>query len=118
MNTRDKIAAAVFLALAALLFSIAIWPELHSQISDLALFSSLSVAFTVAGFYFIATAPDRADRFSQQLASASPKRRLWLPARFYSPTVLLWKFRLSGGVILASALMFAFVALLAYRRGW
>jgi hypothetical protein len=118
MKTRDRVATTVFLAFAALLFPFAIWPGLRFEISDLTVFSSLSVAFIVAGFYFIATARDRADRFSRLLVDASPQRRMWLPARFYSPTVLLWQFRLSGGIMLATAFMFVFAALLAYRRGW
>ena len=118
MQTRDKIAGAVFIAFAALLFAFAIWPGLRFDISDVALFSSVSVAFIVAGFYFIASARDRADRFSQLLVHASPQRRMWLPARFYSPTLLLWQFRSAGGIMLGTACMFVFAALLAYRRGW
>ena len=118
MLTRDKIAGAVFIAFAALLFAFAIWPGLRAEISDAAVFSAVSVAFIAAGSYFIASARDRADRFSQLLVHASPQRRMWLPARFYSPTPLLWQFRLAGGIMLATACMFVFAALVAYHRGW
>ena len=119
MVKHDIVAVTVFLIVAASLFALALWPELRSSISDFALFVILCGLFTAVGIYHIATARSRAaERFSQQLIGASPIRRLWLPARFYTATRLLWHLRIGGSMSLVAAAMFAFVAFLAYRRGW
>ena len=118
MVKHDKVAATVFLIVAALLFVLALWPELRPSISNFALFVVLSGLFTAVGIYHIATARSRAERFSQQLKGASPTRRLWLPARFYTATSLLWQLRIGGSMSLVAAAMFAFAAFLAYGRGW
>jgi len=114
----DKIAAAVFFLVTALLFAIAFRPELRSHISDFVLFVTFAAVLSVGGIYNIATARGRAERVSRQLRDASPIRRLWLPARFYTSTSLLWQLRLSGIMAICGAAIVAFTAFLAYRRGW
>ena len=118
MTTHDKIAATVFLLVAAMLFAVAFSPELRSHISDFALFTMLGAGLAVAGIYHIATARGRAERFSRQLRDASAIRRFWLPARFYTSTSLLWQLRLGGIMALCGAATVVFAAFLAYRRGW
>ena len=118
MSTRDKIVGALFLIIAALLILGAFRPELRSGVSHFAQFATLSTILIIAGAYHIATARRRAERFSQQLEGASPLRRLWFPARFYTRKSLLRQFYVSGGIAILSGFMTAFVAFLAYRHGW
>ena len=117
MLRRDKIAAFACMVLAALLFVVTFRPALRSIISDSALFSAVSVVLAVLGIYHIATARDRAERFSRVLSAASPIRRMWLPPRFYAANTLLWNLRVGGGIALFSAVMLAVVAFLAHRSG-
>ena len=118
MTKHDKIAATVFLLVAAMLFAVALRPQLRSHISDFALFVMLGAALGAAGIYHIATARCRAERFSRQLRDASAIRRLWLPARFYTSTALQWQLRLGGIMALCGAAIVVFAAFLAYGRGW
>ncbi len=116
MLRRDKIAALIFLGGAALLFTLAFRPELRPR-SDFALFCMLSVILLIAGLYHIASASDRAGRFAQQLQGASPIRRLWVPAHFYTSTRLLWELRIGGCMMIVGAAAAAYAAFLAYSRG-
>ena len=118
MVKHDKIAAAVFFLIAALLFAVSLWPELRQPVSDFALFVALSALFALAGIYHIASAPSRAERLSRQLRGASPARRLWLPPRFYTSASLLWQLRIGGSMSLIAAAVFAFAAIIAFSRGW
>jgi hypothetical protein len=118
MVKHDKVAPTVFLVVAGLLFVLAFRPELRSSISDFVLFDVLSVFLAFGGIYHIATARSRAERHSQQLRGASPIRRLWLPARVYTSTSLLWQLRIGGSMSLLGAVIFALAAFVAYRRGW
>jgi uncharacterized membrane protein HdeD (DUF308 family) len=118
MSTRNKIVGALFLIVGSLLIAVAFQPQLRSRVSDFTLFTTLSAILIIAGAYHLATARRRAERVSQQLAGASPLRRLWFPARFYTSKNLRWQFHLSGGIAILSGLMTAFAAFLTYRRGW
>jgi hypothetical protein len=118
MSTRDKVVGALFLIVGSSLIVIAFRPELRPRVSDFALLATLTALLFVVGAYHLATARQRAEKFSQQLAGASPLRRLWFPARFYTSKNLLWQFCLAGGIAILSGFMTAFVAFLAYRRGW
>src|SRR5947209_9014216 len=101
---RTTLEVTVFLLIALALFILAFRPELRAGISDSALFSVLSSALIAAGAYHLGTARRRAERVSQQLAGASPLRRLWFPARFYTSKNLLWQFHLIGGIAILSGL--------------
>jgi Mn2+/Fe2+ NRAMP family transporter len=118
MTPRDKIVGALLLIIGSLVIAVAFRPDLRSRFSDFALFTTLSAILIIAGAYHLATARSRAERYSQQLAGASPLRRLWFPVRFYTSKNLLWQFHVSGGITILSGLMTAFVAFLAYHRGW
>ena len=118
MVKHDTVAATVFLTAAALLFVFGLSPARRSSTSDFTLFVVLSALLVIGGIYHIATARSRAERFSQQLQGASPIRRLWLPARFYTSTRLLWQLRICGSMSLLGAALMALAAFVAYRRGW
>jgi|SRR5712692_6000483 len=115
---RTTLEVTVFLLIALALFILAFRPELRAGISDSALFSVLSTALIAAGAYHLGTARGRAGRMSQQLTNASPLRRLWFPARFYTGKNLLWQFRLLGAMMVAAGVMTAFAAFLACRHGF
>jgi hypothetical protein len=95
-----------------------LWPQLRAGISDSALFIGLSGILLAGGLWQLTTAPKFADEISQKMADASPLRRLWLPAVCYTRPVLRWTFRITSAAMIVTALMVAYAALVAYRRGW
>jgi hypothetical protein len=118
METRDKIVGTLFLVLGSLLVVAAFRPELWLRASGFTLFITLSPILFVTGAYHFATSHDRAEKLSQQLAGASPLRRLWLPARFYTSRNLVWQFRMMGGMLITAGMMTAFFAFLMHRWGF
>ena len=108
---------AIFLAIGFALIAVALWPELRAGISDSALFIGLSAVLLAAGLWQLTTAPEFADQISQKMADASPLRRFWLPAGWYTRHILLWMFRVTSAAMIVMAFMTAYVAFVAYHRG-
>jgi hypothetical protein len=107
----------IYFALAFGLFALAFWPRLRASISYSVLFGGLCVIFIAAGLRQFATASRLADEVSQNMQRASPFRRLWLPAHWYTRDALVWQFRLTSVMAIAMAVMAGYVAFLTYRRG-
>jgi hypothetical protein len=109
---------AIFLVIGCVLIAVASLPELRAGISDSALLIGLSTILLAAGLWQLTTAPKFADEISQKMVDASALRRFWLPAVCYTRPVLRWMFRITSAAMIVMALMIAYAALLAYRRGW
>ena len=118
MVARDKIAGAVFLVLGSFLILAGIRIDfLVRHVSLSALLITLSLLLLAVGAYEFVASRGIAERTAERLVHASPIRRLWLPARYYTAKNLLWQFRLMSIMALTAGLMSAFAAILASRRG-
>jgi energy-converting hydrogenase Eha subunit A len=118
VSTRDKITGTVFLVIGLLFIAFALRAEfVLRHISLFAFASVMSAILAVVAVDLFASARRRAERISQELAHASPRRRLWLPTRLYTYSSLLWQIRVAGSMVLFAAAMGAVAAFLAYRHG-
>jgi hypothetical protein len=114
MNRTER---TIYFALAFGLIALAFSPRLLAAISPGVLFGGLCVTFVAVGVRQFLTASRLSDEVSRKMQNASPFRRLWLPARWYTRYLLLWQFRLASIMLLAIAVMAGHVAFLIYRHG-
>ena len=115
-----KIERPVFRVIAFVLFAFAfagmLWPRVWAGVSDCVFLSATSVLLIFLGTYQLGITRERAEAISEELAK-SPFRRLWLPARFYTSSIVFWQFRVLSIMIIVMGLMTAYTAVLAHRRG-
>jgi hypothetical protein len=74
----------------------------------------MSAVFAATGFYLLASARSRAERFSPLLMAASGLRRFWIPSRFYTVRGLSLQYRFAGALTLTMALFLLLRALVAF----